>query len=54
MVKTLEIEIQELRNQIAQDIEVVKNTYDPYSNAGMLAISACNKSINIARGTTEE
>jgi hypothetical protein len=54
MVKTLEIEIQELREQIAQEIEGLKNAYDPYSNSGMAAINACNKSINIARGTTEE
>jgi hypothetical protein len=54
MVKTLEIEIQELREQIARDIETIKNTYDPYSNAGILAINACNKSINIARGKIEE
>lgn len=54
MEKTLSIEIQELREQIAQEIEGLKNAYDPYSNAGILAISACNKSINIARGTSEE
>jgi hypothetical protein len=54
MVKTLEIEIQELRDQIAQEIEGLKNAHDPYSNSGMAAINAFNKSINIARGTTEE
>ena len=50
MEKTLDIQLQELREQIAKEIEAIQNRYDPYSNSGIASMNVCKIAASIARG----